>query len=173
MEKEKRKWEVKKIRHSVPKSCTTPCDPMDCSMPSFPVLHHLLELTQTHVHWVGDAIQPSHPVVPFSSFLQSFPVSGLFQWISSLHQVAKVSEPQLWHQSFEWIFRVDFLQDWLVWSPCSPRDSQESSPAPQFKSINSLVVRLLHSPTLTSIQDYWNNHSLTRQNFVSKETFAF
>ena len=61
--------------------------------------------------------------------------------------------------SFQWIFRVDFLHDWLVWSPCSPGDSQESFPAPQFKSINSLALRLLYGPTLTSIHDYWKNHS--------------
>ena len=61
---------------------------------------------------------------------------GLFQWLSSSHQVAKVLEFQLQHQSFQWTFRTDFLQDGLVGSPCSPRDSQESSPTSQFKSIN-------------------------------------
>ena len=76
------------------------------------------------VHWVGDAIQPSHPLSPPSPL--AFNLSqhqSLFQWGSSLHQVAKVLEFQLWHQSFQWIFRTDFLLDWLVWS-CSPRDSQ-------------------------------------------------
>ena len=68
-------------------------------------------------------------------------------------------ELQLQHQSFQRIFRVDFLQDWLLGSLCSPRDSQESSPTPQFKSINSLVLSLLYGPTLTSIHDYWKNHS--------------
>ena len=64
---------------SAAQSCLTLCDPMDCSMPSFPVCHHVLELAQTHVHWVGDAIQPSHPLSsPFSSCLQSFPASGSF-----------------------------------------------------------------------------------------------
>ena len=75
MEKEKRKLEVKQICCSVPKSCMTPCDPMECSMPSFPVLHHLLKLAQTHVHQVGDAIQPSLPVILFSSCFESFPAS--------------------------------------------------------------------------------------------------
>ena len=79
---------------------------------------------------------------------------GLFHWVSSSHQVAKVLEFQLQHQSFQWIFRIDSLQDWLVWSPCSPRDSQESSPTPQFKSIISLALSLLYGPTLTSIHDY-------------------
>ena len=85
---------------------------------------------------------------------------SLFQLVSSSHQVTKVSEFQLQHQSFQWMFRIDFLEDWLVWSPCSPRDSQESSPKPQFKSINSLALGFLYSPILTSIHDYWKNHSL-------------
>ena len=84
---------------------------------------------------------------------------SLFQWISFSHQVAKVMKLQLQHQSFQWTFSVDFLYDWLVWSPCYPRDSQESSPTPQFKSINSLVLSLLYGPTLTFIHDYWKNHS--------------
>ena len=82
---------------------------------------------------------------------------GLFQWVSSSHQVARVSEFQ--HQSFQWIFRTDLLSDWLVGSPCSLRDSQESSPTPQFKSIDSSVLSFLYGPTLTSIHDHWKNHS--------------
>ena len=85
----------------------------------------------------------SSSVSPFSSCLQSFPASGgIFQWVSSSHQVAKILELQLQYQSFQWIFKIDFLWDWLVWS-CCPRDSQESSPEPQFKSISSLVLSLL------------------------------
>ena len=136
------------------------CDPMDCSMPGFPVHHQLLELAQTHVHRVGDTIQPSHPLL--SPSLPALSLSQhrcLFKWVSSSHQVARVLELQLQHQSFQWIFRTDFLQDWLVVSPCSPRDSQESSPTPQFKSINSSALSFLYSPTLTSIHDYWKNHS--------------
>ena len=91
----------------VAKSYLTLCDLMDYSMPSFPVPHHLLEFAQTHVHWVDDAMQPSHPLLPFSSFPWSFPASGSFPWVGSSHQVAKVLELQ--HQSFQWIFRVDFL----------------------------------------------------------------
>ena len=73
---------------------------MDCIMPGFPVHHQLPELTQTHVHCISDAIQPSHPIIPFSSCLQSFPASlGLFQGVRSLHQVAKVLEFQLQHYS--------------------------------------------------------------------------
>ena len=89
-----------------------------------------------------------------------FPSIRVFsQWVSSSHQVAKVLALQLQHQSFQWIFRIDLLQDWLIWSPCSPRDSQESSPTPQFKSINSSVLSLLCGPTLTSIHDHWKNPS--------------
>ena len=71
--------------------------------------------------------------------------------------MAKVLELQLQHQSFPWIFRVDFLWDWLIWLLCCPRDSQESSPAPEFESINSSLLSLLYGPTLTSIHDYWKN----------------
>ena len=127
----------------------TLCNPMDCSMPGFPVHHQLPELAQTHVHWVGDAIPPSHPLS--SPFLPVFNLSqhqGLFQWVDSSHQVAKVLELQLQHQSFQWIFRTDFLEDWLVWSPCWPRDSQESSSTPQFKGINFLALSLLYSQLL-------------------------
>ena len=86
------------------------CDPMDCSTPSFPVYHQLPELTQTHVHWVSDTIQASHPLLSTSP--PAFNLSqhqGLFQWVSSSHQVAKVLEFQLQHQSFQWIFKTDFL----------------------------------------------------------------
>ena len=116
----------------------------------------LPELAQIHVHWVNDAIQPSHPL-PYP-FLPAFYLSqhqGLFRWLGSLHQVAKVLELQLQYQSFQWTFSTDFLLDWLVWSPCSPRDSQESSPAPQFDSMSSSMLRLLYGPTLTSIHNYW------------------
>ena len=140
--------------------CQTLCDPMDCSMPGFPVHHQLLELPQAHVHWVSDAIQPSHPLsFPSPPAFNLSQDQGLFQWISSLHQVAKVLEVQLQHQSCQWIFRIDFLWDGLVGSPCSPRDSQASSPTPQFKSINSSVLSFLYSPILTSIHDYWKDHS--------------
>ena len=118
-------------------------DSMDCSTPGFPVHHQLPEPTQTHVHHVSDAIQPSHPLSsPYPPRFNLSQHQGLFKWVSSLHQVAKVLELQ--HQSFQWIFRTDFLQDGLVGSPCSPRDSQET-PTPQFKSINSSALSFLYS----------------------------
>ena len=99
--------------------------------------------------WCHLAISSS--VVPFSSCPQSLPASGFFQWVNSLHEVAKVLEFLLQHQSFQWTPRTDLLQDGLVGSPWSLRDSQESSPTPQFKSINflSLTVRLSH-PYMTT-----------------------
>ena len=121
--------------HSL-KSCPTLCNPTDSSTPGSSVLHYLPEFVQTHVHWVSDAIQPSHPLSSTSP--PAFNLSqhqGLFYQLSSLHQVAKVLELQ--HESFHSISMVDFLYDGLVWSPCCPRDSQESSPKPQSQSINS------------------------------------
>ena len=98
---------------SAAQSCPTLCDPMDCSTPGFLVLHHLLELTQTHVHQVSDAIQPSHLLSsPSPPAFNLSHYQGLFQWVSSSHQVAKVLEFQ--HQSLQWIFRTDFLRiDWF------------------------------------------------------------
>ena len=93
---------------SLAKLCLTLWDPMDCSIPGFPVLHCLLELAQTHVHRVGDAIQPSHPLSsPPPPALNPSQHQGLSQWVSSSHKVAKVLEFQLQLQSFQWIFRVD------------------------------------------------------------------
>ena len=146
---------------SVTKSCPTLGDPMDCSTPGFPAYHQLPELAQTHVHRVGDAIQPSHPLSSPSP--PAFNLSqhlGLFKWVSSSHEVAKVLEFQLQHCSLQRNPRAELLQNGLVGSPCSPRDSQESSPTPQFKSMNSPALSFLHSPTLTSIHDHWKNHSL-------------
>ena len=126
-----------------------------------PCPSHTPEFTQTHAHQVGDAIQPPHPLSsPSPPAPNPSQQQGLFRWVNSSHVVAKVLEFQLQHQSFQWTPRTDLLQDGLVGSPWSPRDSQESSPTPQFKSINSSVLSFLHSPTLTSTQDHWKNHSL-------------
>ena len=103
---------------SFAQSCLTLCDPMNCSTPGLPVHHQLLEFTQTHVHWVGDAIHPSHPLSPPSPpALNLSPHQGLFKWVSSLHQVANVLEFQLQHQSFQWTPRTDLLSDGLAGSP--------------------------------------------------------
>ena len=94
---------------SVAQSCPTLFDPMNCSTPGLPVHHQLPESTQTHVHWFGDAIQPSHPLsAPSPPALNISQHQGLFKWVSSSHQVAKILEFQLQNQSFQWIFRTDF-----------------------------------------------------------------
>ena len=126
-----------------------------------PIHHRLPEFTQTHVHRVGNAIQPPHPLSsPSPPAPNPSQHQDLFQWVNSSHEVAKVLKFQLQHQSFQWTPRTDLLQDGLVGSPCSPRDPQESSPTQQFKSIICLVLSFLHSPTLTFIHDHWKYHSL-------------
>ena len=126
---------------SVAQSCPTLHDPMNHSTPGLLVHHQPLEFTQTHVHWAGDAIQPSHPLSSTSPpALNLSQHQGLFQWVSSSHQVSKVLEFQLQHQAFQWTPRTDLLQNGLAGSPCSPRDPQESSPTSQFKSINSSAL---------------------------------
>ena len=141
---------------SVAQLCLTYCDAMNHRTPGLPVHHQLPKSSQTHVHWVGEAIQPSLPLSsPSPPALNLSQHQGLFKLVSSLYQVAKVLEFQLQQQSFQWTPRTDMLKDGLVGSPYSPRDSQESSPTPQFKSINSSAFSFLYSPTLTSIHDQW------------------
>ena len=95
---------------SVPQSCPTFCNPMNCSTSGLPVHHQIPESTQTHVHWVGDAIQPSHPLSPPSPpALNLSQHQGLFKWVNSSHQVAKLLEFQLQHQSFQLTPRTDLL----------------------------------------------------------------
>ena len=97
---------------------------------------------------------PSHTLSsPSPSAFIFFQHQGAFQWVNCLLQLAKILEFQLQHQSFQWIFRTDFLLDWPVWSPSCPRHSQASLPTQQFKSINSLVLFLLYGPTLISVHD--------------------
>ena len=153
------KWCKRKKSQSVQFSLSVVSNslqPMNHSMPGLPVHHQLPESTQTHVHWVSDAIQPFHPQSsPSPHALNLSQHQAVFQWVSSSHQVAKVLEFQLQHQSYQWTPRTG-----LVGSPCSPMDSRESSPTPQFKSINSSALSFLYSPTLTSTHDQWKNHSL-------------
>ena len=108
-----------------------------------------------------ESVMPSNHLIlchPFLLLPSIFPSI----WVFSNKSVFCIRWPrylELQHQSFQWIFRTDFLEDWLVWSPCSPRDLQESSPTPQFKSINSSALSFPYGPALTSIHDYWENHS--------------
>ena len=108
--------------------------------------------------WCHPAISSS--VIPSPPAPNPSQHQGLLQWVKSSHKVAKVLEFQLQHQSFQRTPRTALLQNGLVGSPCSPRDSQESSPTPQFKSITSSALSFLYSPTLTCIHDHWKNHSL-------------
>ena len=149
--------------------------PINCSTPGFPVLCYLPEFAQTHVHRVGDAIQPSHPLSLHSPpGLNHSQHQGLFQWVDSSHQVAKILELQLQHQSFQWIFSVDFLQDWLVWSPLQGTLNSllqhQSLKAPILWCSAFFMVQLLHP----SIHDYWKSHSV---NYVDlwwqSDVFAF
>ena len=145
---------------SVAQSCLTLCDSMNHSTPGLPLHHQLPESTQTPVHWVGDAIQPSHPLSSPLLLPSIFPRIRVFPNESAL----LIRWPKYWSFSFsispcsEYPGLISFRMDW--WTPCNPKDSQESSPTPQFKSINSLVLSFLYSLTLTSIHDYWKNHSL-------------
>ena len=93
----------------------TLCDPMNCSPPGLPVHHKLPEFTQTHAHRVGDTIQPSQPLSSPSPAVSLSQHQDLFKWVSSLHQVAKVLEIQLQHQSFQWTSRTYLLQDGLAY----------------------------------------------------------
>ena len=144
---------------------------MNRNTPGRPVHHQLLEPTQTHIHWVGDAIWPSHPVIPFSSCPQSFPSSGSFpmsQLFTSGGQSIGVSASTsvLPMNTKDWS-----LLGWTGWISLPSKDSQESSPTPQFKTINSSALSFLYSPTLTSIHDYWKTIALTRWTFVGKVMF--
>ena len=139
--------------HSVTKLCVTLCDPMNYSIPSFLVLHQLLQLAQTHVHWVGDAIQPSHPLsIRFSSCLQSLSGSLLMNrlFVSGGQNIGASASVS--------VFLMN-IQDWfplgLIWSG-SPRGSQESSPTLAQKHHFS-VFSLLYGPTLASVHDYWKS----------------
>ena len=152
---------------SVAQSYLTLCDPMACHTPGFPVHHQLAELAQSHVHWVGDAIQTSHPLIPLSSCLQSFPASGSFpvsQFFTSGGQSIGVSASVsvLQMNIHLMSFKIDWLELFAV------QGIQESSPTPQFKSINSSALSFPYSPTLTSTHDYWKTMALTRQTFVGK-----
>ena len=104
---------------SVAQSCPTLCDPMNRSTPGLPVHHQLLEFTQTHVHRVGDAIQPSHPLsFPFPPAPNPSQHQGLFKWVSSSHYMAKVLELQLQHQTFQWTPRTDAKdENPVLWPP--------------------------------------------------------
>ena len=143
-------------------------------------LPHTRLLCPSQSSWVSSNSCPlsqwCHPnisssIIPFSSCLQFFAASGSFQSVSSSHQVAKILELQLQHQSIQWIFTLDFFRiDWF--DILNVQRTLKTPPTPQFESINSSILSLLYDPTLTSIHDYWKNQSfdhidLCRQSDVS------
>ena len=145
------------------------CDPMACSTPGFPVHHYLPKFTQTHVHWVGDAIQPSHPL---SSSSPPAPNpsqhQGLFQWVNSWHEVAKVLEFQLQHQSFQRTpglisFRMDWLDLLAVQGTLNSLLQHHSSKASILRHSVFFTVQLSH-PYMTTGKTI----ALTRRTFVGK-----
>ena len=159
---------------SVAQSCPTLCNPMDCSTPGFPVHHQLSGPTQTHVHRVGDAIQPSHPrSSPFPSAPSPSQHQGLFKWVGSSHKIAKVLEFQLQHQSFQWILRTDFLGiDWFelfaVQGTLKSLLQHHSSKASILRRSTFFTVQLSH-PYMTNGKTI----VLTRWTFVGKIVSAF
>ena len=169
-------WELDHLEgccFSVSKLCPTLCNAMDCSMPGRPPCPSLSPRVCSNscpLSWWGDPTISSS-VAPFSSCPQYFPAQDLFQWVCPSHQMAQVLQLCLQHQSFQWIFRVDFLRDWLVWPPCCSRDSQESFPVPQFESINFLaffMVQLSH-PYMTTEKTI----TLTYRSWLAKWYLCF
>ena len=133
--------------------------PMDGSMPVKASLSFIIFQSLLWFMFIESVMLSNHLTLCLTLFLLPliFPIIRVFSNEGFFHiKWPKYWELQLQHQSFQWIFKIDFFEDWLIWSPCSPRDSQESSPTPQFKSTNSSVLSLLYDPTLPSIHDYWD-----------------
>ena len=143
---------------------------MDCSMPGLPLHHWLPELVQTHVHRVGDASQPSHPLLPPSPAFNLSQHQGLFQWVSSSHQVAKVLEFELHSAS---VLPMN-IQDWfpLGWTGLISLQSKGLSRVFSNTTVqkHSSALSFLYSPLS---HDYWKKHSLTRQTFLDKVMSLF
>ena len=158
---------------SVTQLCLTLGNSMNHSTPGLPVHHQLPEFIQTHVHWVSDAIQSSHPLL--SPDLLTFNVSqdqGLFQWVSSLHQVVKLLDFQLQHQSFQWTLRTNLFR--LDWSDLfAVQGTLKSSLTTQLKSTNYLVLSFPYGPTITSHMTTGKTIALTRRTFLVKVMFLF
>ena len=154
---------------SVAKSCLTFCDPMNSSTPGFPVLYCVPEFAWTLVLSISDAIQSLHPLLtPTCLAFDLSQEQGLFQWVGTWHQVAKALELHLQHKSFQWIFRADFLWDWLVWSPCCPRTlksliQQQNLKASILQHSAFYMIPLSHTYMTTR-----KNIALTRWTFFGK-----
>ena len=147
-----------RIFSSVTQSCPTLWDPVDCSTPGFPVHHHSRSLLK---------LASIESVMPFNRLILCRPILLLPSIFPSIQVFSKESVlwsirwPKYWSFSFSINPSHEYsgLISFWIWSPCSPRDSQESSPTPQFNCINPSALSLLYGPTLTSLCDYWKNHS--------------
>ena len=140
-------------------SCPTLCDAMNCSTPGFPVHYQFPQLSQTHVHRVSDAIQPPHPLLLLLLLPPIFPSIRVF----SNKSVLCIRWPKYWSFSFsitpsnEYSGLISFRMNWLDLP--AVQGNLESSPTPQFKSINFSALSLIYSPTVTSVHNQWKNHS--------------
>ena len=159
---------------SVTKSCLTLWDPMDYRMPGLPVPHYILEFAQVQVHWISDAIQPSHSLPPSSpsAFILS-QYRGPFQWVSSSHQVAKVLEGQLQHISMNvsgW-FPLGFTGDLLAAQGTLKSLLQDHNSKASILQYSAFF----YGPAITTIHDYWRNHSFDSMDIFqqSSDVFAF
>ena len=132
---------------------------MNCSTPGFPVLHHLPEFAQMYVQWVGDAIQPSHPAIPFSSCLQSFPASGSFPvsrlFDSGGQSVGGSASASVLPMNIQGWFPLGLTGFYLL----AVQGALKSFLQHHSSKVKSLVLRLLYGPILTSTHDYWKNQS--------------
>ena len=137
------------------------CKPMDGSTPGFPVHHQLPELVQTHVHWVSDAIQPSHPLSsPSPPAFNLSQHQGLFHWVSSSHQVAKLLEFQLQYQSFQWTLKDWSPLGWTGWISLQSKGLSRVSSNTTVQKHQFFGAQLSSQFNNTSIHDHWKNHSL-------------
>ena len=166
-------WSCSVHFSSVTQSCLTLCHPMDCSTLGFPVHHQLLELTQNHVHWVGDAIQPYHslssptpPAFNLSQHQGFFTSGGPSIGVSVSASILPINIQDVFPLGWTGWISSPTGEFPLGWTGCSLWDSQESPPTPQFKSISSLALSFLYSPTLTSI--HGKTIALTKWTFVGK-----
>ena len=155
----------------VAKLCLTLCNPMDCSTPGFPILHYLPEFAETHIHWVGDAIQPVHPQSPSSSF-DHIQHQGLFQ----MNGLFASGGQSIGASASASVLPMN-IQDWFLLGLTGLLSLQSSdswkSPKPQFENIKSSVLSFLYGPALASIHDYWINHSFHYMEFgLQSDVFA-
>ena len=150
--------------------CLTPCNSMDCSTPTFSVLHYLLEFAQIYGHLAGGAIQPSHSRSPLLFCLPSFPASGSFPvnplFVSGGQSTGTSTLASVFPRNIQGWFPLGLTGLISLLS----KGLSRVSPAPQFKSTDSLALSLLYSSTFTSVHDYWKNHSFDHMDLVGVTT---